>query len=317
MDRNKQLTGLVTIDVEPDNVWANTHSRRYENIKRLPVFHDLCRDYGIRPTYLVSWSIASDSFCAGILERLLRLGDCEIGIHPHLWEIPPIIDNDRTNRASVGSDYSENTLRAKITSLVDLIDRRFCQPSSHRAGRWGIDHRQVHILTDLGIYVDSSVIPGIDWSSTGILDHTHAPMEPYYIAETDMFDKGVSGLLEVPCTIKPGMRLFGLEKNRCIARVITNAGRSSHWLRASPRMTARQLIQTCQWAVQNVGHLNLMSHSSEFMTNGSPYWKTDADIDYHFSLYRELFHWWHQHDVVPQTLSEFAVVCNAASWAQN
>ena len=315
--QRKQLAGLVTIDVEPDNVWADTHSQQYENIRRLPLFHDLCRDYQIRPTYLVSWSIASNAVCVGILEGLLRLGDCEIGIHPHLWETPPFTDKDGTNRATVGPDYSEDILQEKIASLVDLISQRFGQPSSHRAGRWGIDPRQVHILTDLGIRVDSSVIPGIDWSSTGILDHSRAPLEPYFIGDNDIFARAASGLLEVPCTIKPGFRLLGLERNRYVAKLIAKVGHGSQWLRATPRTTTRQMIQTCQWVAQHTGHLNLMSHSSELMANGSPYWKTEADIVHHFSLYRELFRWWRQHDVEPMTLSEFATTHDVATRAQS
>jgi len=315
--QRKQLAGLVTIDVEPDNVWADTHSQQYENIKRLPLFHNLCRDYQIRPTYLVSWSIASNAVCLGILEGLLRLGDCEIGIHPHLWETPPIIDKDRTKRATVGPDYSVDILQEKIASLVDLIRQRFGQPSSHRAGRWGIDPRQIRILTDLGICVDSSVIPGVDWSSTGILDHSSAPSEPYFISENDIFERRVSGLLEVPCTIKPGLRLSGLEKNRYVAKLIAKTGHGSQWLRATPMKTAREMIQTCQWAEQHTGYFNLMTHSSELMVNGSPYWKTDADIDHHFSLYRELFRWWRQHDVKSMTLSEFATTHVVATSAQS
>lgn len=116
----------------------------------------------------------------------------------------------------------------------------------------------------------------------------------------------MSGLLEVPCNIKPGLRLLGLEKNRYVAKLIAKLGHGSQWLRATQSITARQMIQTCQWAEQHTGYLNLMTHSSELMVNGSAYWKTDADIDHHFSLYREFFRWWRQHDVEPMTLSEFS-----------
>ena len=296
----------MTIDVEPDNVWAETHSCSMKNVEHLLAFHRLCQDYGVRPTYLVSWSVAADDACATILDTLLSHGDCEVGIHPHLWETPPIIDMDLTERATVGLDYPEDILQEKISNLVGAIRARFGPPTSHRAGRWGIDHRQAIILTHLGICVDSSVIPGIDWSSTGILDHTCAPLEPYFISDKDMFEQGSAGLLEVPCTIKPGLELWGLGKNRHIAKLINKMGCGSQWLRASPSSNVRKLIQTCQWAAQYLGCLNLMSHSSEFMANGSPYWKTEADVEYHFSIYRKLFEWWQQHNIIPRTLSEFS-----------
>lgn len=302
---NSMLTGVVTIDVEPDNVWSNTHSKAFKNIGQLPVFHRLCQKHGVRPTYLVSWSVAMDDTSALILEKLLSNGDCEVGIHPHLWETPPIVDQDVTDRAWVGPDYTTEVLEAKLASLTDLIRKRFGSPVSHRAGRWGLDIRQVDILASLGIQIDTSVIPGIDWSSTGIKDFTFAPLKPYFLGREDLCLPGTSGLLEVPCTIKPGMRLFGLEKNRYVEAVIRRIGFGNKWLRASPQASAKKLLDVCVWASSRLPQLNLMSHSSEFMAGASPYWRTEADVARHFDIYRGVFAWWQKNNVESKTLSEF------------
>lgn len=303
---NLKPVGLVTIDVEPDNVWANTHSRSYENIKSLPKFHALCSEFGIRPTYLVSWSIANNADCAKILESLLHQGNCEIGIHPHLWETPPKITQDTSERAWVGPDYAESVLNDKIENLANLIGKRFGRPISHRAGRWGIDFRQVGILKSHGIEVDTSVIPGVDWSSTGILDHTLAPIDPYFVGSHGILDEGSEGLLEVPCTIKPGLKLFGLESNTYVGRIISRVGQGYQWLRASPNLSPEQMIHTSKWAIEQLTHLNLMSHSSEFMPGGSPYWKSLNDIERQFQMFRKLFTYWQASGVRPMTLAEFA-----------
>lgn len=102
------VAGLVTIDVEPDNVWANTHSRSFANIAHLPRFDALCQSYGIRPTYLVSWSIANDKANARILESLLKQGKCEIGVHPHLWKL--LLWSSRMHRIRHGSDLNTQTI---------------------------------------------------------------------------------------------------------------------------------------------------------------------------------------------------------------
>ncbi|MFH0798564.1 MAG: hypothetical protein V2A66_00075 [Pseudomonadota bacterium] len=303
--------GIVTIDVEPDNVWADTHSRCLKNIQNLPIFHRLCQDYGVRPTYLVSWSVAADDVCASVLETLLAHGDCEVGIHPHLWETPPVVKQDSSEHAWVGPDYSEEVLEAKLTSLVNLITKRFGAPLSHRAGRWGLDVRHVHILTSLGVRIDTSVIPGIDWSSTGIMDYTRAPMQPYLMGTEDICRRGASELLEVPCTIKPGLRLFGCEKNRYVSAIIRRLGLANNWLRPSPQASAGNLLNVCSWANSRLPQLNLMSHSSEFMAGCSPYWRTESDVDRHFDAYRRVFAWWQNHGVKPQTLSEFRASCIA------
>jgi hypothetical protein len=297
---------IVTIDVEPDNVWGNTHSGSFENIKQLPYFHRLCVEFGVRPTYLVSWSVANDTASAKIIEKLFAGGECEIGIHPHLWETPPFIGIDASSKGNVGLDYDVNILEDKISNLVELIRSRFMDPVSHRAGRWGIDLRQIKILRDLGIRVDSSVIPGVDWSSTGILDHSAAPLSPYYVSNTDMFDIGGSGVLEVPCTLKPGVEIFGLEKNRYIGGLLRRANLGVKWLRASPDCSSKVLKETSSWAIRQSLPLNLMSHSSEFLPGGSPYWNSAEDVTRHFNLYRTLFSFWRDLGVKSLTLSEFS-----------
>jgi len=298
-------TGIVTIDVEPDNVWAETNSQSLKNVRHLPIFHRLCQDYGVRPTYLVSWSVAKDDESTAILETLLRQGDCEVGMHPHLWETPPFGAQDFSGRACVGPDYTPAELASKLTSLANLLKTRFGTPLSHRAGRWGIDIRQVDILTKLGIKFDTSIIPGVNWSSTGILDHTKAPLNPYLMGSRDICLPDAGKLLQVPCTIKPGIRMLGLEKNRYAAAVIRRLGCGNKWLRVSPTVTPADLLKTCAWASNLFPHLNLMSHSAEFMAGGSPYWRTEADVASHLDAYRHIFAWWQRHGIVSKTLAEF------------
>lgn len=307
MTQQVRTAGLVTIDVEPDNVWANTHSSSLENVRHLLIFHRLCQEYGVRPTYLVSWSVANDDNCAAILEEILRQGDCEIGIHPHLWETPPFMEKDKTDIAWVGTQYPTDILEAKLICLTRLITQKFGTPISHRAGRWGMDSRQVEMLTALGIRVDSSIIPGVDWSSTGICDHTKAPLHPYYMDTANILKPGVSDLLQVPCTIRPGFRLNGFEKKWPVSSVFKRIGLGPRWLRASPAMTTADMLSTCEWAKKRLPHFNLMSHSSEFMPGGSPYWKTESDVSGQFAVFRRIFSWWSSNGVVPKTLAEFAL----------
>src|SRR5206468_1381057 len=86
--------GLVTVDVEPDNVWQNPGSASFDNFRALPGFHALCQEYGVRPTYLVTYSAAMDPLAARVVEQLLDSGGCEVGAHPHLWETPPLRPGD-------------------------------------------------------------------------------------------------------------------------------------------------------------------------------------------------------------------------------
>jgi hypothetical protein len=298
--------GLVTIDVEPDNVWSNTQSQSLENVRFLSRFQCLCREYGIRPTYLVSWSVAADGAAARVVEALLAAGDCEVGIHPHLWETPPIVSQDGEGRAWVGADYALDVLEGKLAGLVTLVKHRFGSPVSHRAGRWGLESRQVAMLGSLGLRVDTSVTPGIDWTSTGAPNYTKAPCRPYRMGCDDLCRPGDSQILQVPCTVKPGQRFFGFEKTRFGSALFRRAGLGQKWLRVAPSLETADLLEACAWASARLPHLNLMSHSSEFMAGGSPYWRTGADVARQFEAYRCIFTWWGKNGVKPQTLAEFA-----------
>jgi hypothetical protein len=300
----KHRWGFVTIDVEPDNVWANTQSRMFENMKHLPNFHYVCREYGIRPTYLVTWSVASDPECGSILETLLSYGDCEVGIHPHLWETPPILPQDKENIAWTGNNYTPEALEAKLTNLTELLTKRFSAPVSHRAGRWGMDPRQVALLSRLGIAIDSSVTPGIDWSITGAPDYSDAPLSIYELDNFSLIKPGKSQVFEVPCTVVPGWRIGGWGKSRYFRTISRLLSLNPHWLRVSPQSSATSLENVCVWAYKCQSHLNIMSHSSEFMAGGSPYWRTETEVTYHLEMYKRIFSWWNRHNVTSITLSE-------------
>lgn len=306
MNIHNALSGLVTIDVEPDNVWQDTHSLGLKNIGYLPAFHSLCLQFGVKPTYLLTWSVASDADSARTIETLLADGGCEVGMHPHLWEIPPLQPKDSEQRALVGPDYPADILAEKLRNLAGLIAGRFGKPRSHRAGRWGVDPRQVPILEELGINADSSVIPGIDWRNTGILDHSKAPLLPYRLGNDSVLVPGDSQVLEVPCTIRPGVRAGGWEKKRFIRSAWRILGLNPGWLRPSPEESPETLTGICRWAAGRLPHLNIMSHSAEMMPGGSPYWTSAADIDAQFDQYRAVFSWWRDNGVVPATLAEFS-----------
>jgi hypothetical protein len=304
--KNIRCAGLVTIDVEPDNVWRDTYSEELKNIASLPKFHSLCQEFGVRPTYLVSYSVAQDSKAANLLQTLLSKGDCEIGAHPHLWETPPILPIDRSGQALTGPMYSADILQEKLGNLQALLTSRFGAPTSHRAGRYGMDIRQIDILNSLGMNVDTSVTPGLEWPGTGAPSYLKAPISPYFLSKRDLNKPGDSSVLEVPCTIRPGMNWMGFEKNRLLQRLRNRIGWGPKWLRCSPNSDQQDLLDICQWGLGKVELLNVMTHSSELSAGTSPYWKTEDDAERHYALYRSIFKWWELKKIKPQTLSEFA-----------
>ena len=87
---------LVGIDTEGDNQWdaAARANQRFENIYALPRLHGVFARHGIRPTYVITYPVATDERSARVLRELKAAGDCEIGAHHHAWETPPCAAED-------------------------------------------------------------------------------------------------------------------------------------------------------------------------------------------------------------------------------
>src|SRR5258708_12605748 len=82
---------LVGIDTEGDNQWdaAARANQRFENIYALRRLHALFARHGVRPTYVITYPVATDPRSAQVIRALKAGGDCEIGAHHHAWETPP------------------------------------------------------------------------------------------------------------------------------------------------------------------------------------------------------------------------------------
>lgn len=305
MTIDSRKIGMVTIDVEPDNVWHNTQSNSLLNIESLKRFHELCMMLEIRPTYLVTYSVISNKDSCQILEGFLKGGNCEIGVHPHYWETPPIIVDDQGENAWVSSHYSDDILEEKLANLIEITKSRLVTPFSHRSGRWGMESRQVELLENYGITIDTSVTPGIDWSITGAYDYSNSLMNPYYLDPSDFMLSGSSSVFEIPCSIKPGIKLLGYEKYRYINAILRRMNLNSQWLRPSPDKSPKDLIKISKYCIENHSFLNLMTHSSEFRAGCNPFWKSEESIEMLFRQLEETFNSWNSLGVKSMTLKEF------------
>ena len=176
------------------------------NLRALPRFQALCDRHGVRPTYVVTWSVASDDEAVSTLRRWVDEGRAEVGTHLHPWTTPPFGPHD--DDAAFPCELPDDALRAKLVNLTELITARFGRaPTSYRAGRFGLDGRTLRELAALGYTVDSSVTPHSSWRSYAGLrggrggpDFSTAPLAPYRPSLDDPCAHGASQLLEVPLT---------------------------------------------------------------------------------------------------------------------
>jgi hypothetical protein len=299
---------LLTIDTEADNQWDHGIPLTTSNVAYWPPFMDLCVRHGVRPTFLVTSEILEDDAAARLLAGWCAAGRAEVGAHLHPWTTPPFDDtpglshNDSAH--AFPCDLSETLLRSKLTVLTEQIaDRVGVQPTSFRAGRFGINTTCARALADLGYIVDSSVTPLVSWRGTlglpghGGPDFRSHPLTPYLIAGT-----GIPGLVEMPLTIMrtpPSFEGRHWQQHVGASRTIRLARRLSHplhrlpdplWMRPFPNVRCRDLEWLWHAAHRRrLENVIMMFHSSELMPGGSPYRPTRRSVAALLVLLDEFF----------------------------
>jgi hypothetical protein len=281
---------LAGIDTEGDNQWSAEAraNQTFENIYALPRLHALFRRHGVRPTYVITHPVATDARAADVLRTVLADGDCEIGAHHHAWETPPCSADDVRRHgyaAALPRAQFEAQLESLTTAIGQAVGRR---PVSYRSGRFGFAAEHVAGLERLGYLVDSSVTPLFSESHKGGPEFVEAPLRPYFLAYDSAVTSGASNLLEVPVSAALNRRLprwlqhlYARAPRPYTTKRILRALRllRMRWLRPSyssledMRSLARDLAR---W---NEPVLNVIFHSSEAIVGGSPYNRTQGELD--------------------------------------
>ena len=281
---------LVGIDTEGDNQWdaAARANQRFENLYALPRLHALFARHGVRPTYVITYPVATDPRSAEVLRTLQSGGDCEIGAHHHAWETPPFTTED-ISRHPYASTLPRAQFEAQLSALTHAIERAVgVRPVSYRSGRFGFASGHVTALEQLGYQVESSVAPLFYERHKGGPDFVEAPLRPYFLAYDSAVTAGSSNVLEVPLSAALNRSLprwlqyaYARAPRPYTTKRILRLLRllRMRWLRPSyssyddMAALARDLVRTQQPV------LNLLFHSSEAIVGGSPYNRTQGELD--------------------------------------
>jgi peptidoglycan/xylan/chitin deacetylase (PgdA/CDA1 family) len=317
---------LITIDVESDDLWARRSEITLDNIRYVPRLHDFFKGFGVRPTYLVSYPVATSQLGHQVFQPIARSGTAEIGSHMHVWTTPPIVPVSQDDHAycPLATEISYELLREKMESVTaacaELGGR---PPRSHRAGRWGFDATGLRVLEELGYSVDTSVTPLRNWfepSQTGGTrgpDFSLAPFHPYFPDHDDVVRPGASTVLEVPVSIfltrplptRIAYWLARQPRNNNFVRLLRWGGVVRHgWLSPGRETNKNRLIGIAR-ALMSVGisFLNIMFHSSEMAPGTSPDTRSQVDVEESYEQLRALLQYLtHKVGTEAATLSEFA-----------
>jgi peptidoglycan/xylan/chitin deacetylase (PgdA/CDA1 family) len=281
---------LVAIDTEGDNQWSADARRnqRFENIHILGRLHEFFERHRVRPTYVVTYPVARDARSADVLGGLLARGQCEIGAHHHAWETPPFTDDDVV-RHPYALSLSAEQFDAQLTSLTEAIEAAVgVRPVSYRSGRFGFSASHVSSLERHGYVVDSSVTPLFYEAHKGGPDFVDAPLSPYFLSYDEATRAGTSDLLELPVSAALSRRvpawlerLYGRAPSPYLTkRLLRLAGIAQvRWLRPSYSSASDMIRLAGDVLRRGSPILNLLFHSSEALVGGSPYNRTQAELD--------------------------------------
>lgn len=278
---------LVGIDTEADDQWSEKGRGQLsvQNALRLPALQALFEEFGARPTYVVTYEMATRDESVPILKELARSGRCEIGAHLHPWTSPPFRPEDVAAH-TYPHNLPTELLERQLTELTHVIEATLgVRPTSYRAGRNGLDGRSLRVLERLGYTVDSSVDPLFNEKRKGGAVFAGAPLLPYHPDYDDVRRAGHSRILEVPITAatdpplpKSLERLYALLPPIPYRGALKRLGMEAVWLRPSYSPLPSMLALAKRLFFRKTPCLNIIFHSSEVLPGGSPYTPDEASV---------------------------------------
>lgn len=188
---------LIVVDTEEEFDWSAPFSRKNVATRSIPAqarAHEIYNRFGIVPTYVIDYPVATEANAVHFLRGLRDAGRAEIGAHLHPWVTPPH-GEELNRRNSYHCNLPPELERAKLAALTDAIEQGFgARPTIFKAGRYGFGPSTLRALIDLGYEVDCSFVPHTDFSADGGPDFRGRPDSPHWL------DEG-RNLLEVPLSV--------------------------------------------------------------------------------------------------------------------
>ncbi|MBI4003379.1 MAG: polysaccharide deacetylase family protein [Nitrospira defluvii] len=283
---------VVTVDVEEDQ-WGITPPRyaTVHNVRRLPILQKLFSEFGIIPTYLLTYPVVSDPHAVAILREIMEGGGCEIGAHCHPWNTPPY-EESLNKHSSMLCNLPATLQFEKLQRLHEAIQNSFAMtPIAFRSGRWGFDTEVARNIVRLGYRIDTSITPYTSWAQESGPDFSYVSPQPYMYRQESATDGNLKGgLAEIPVTIGylhgefqvcarlaqrlrsgpfRGLRLGGFLSRLHVLRKV--------WLSPEMETPARMIQLVRQMRNQGYEILNLVFHSSALMGGCGPFIRTEAD----------------------------------------
>jgi len=278
---------LVVVDTEEEFDWSKPFDRSSASSQSIPAqdhAHAVFDRYGIVPTYVVDYPVASSAAAATYLRRLVDSGRAHFGTHCHPWVTPPF-DDEVNAYNSFHGNLSPELEAAKIQASTDMVAQAFGQaPQIFKAGRYGVGASTLSLIRRLGYRVDCSFVPATSFERVHGPNFVGTPMHPFFLDESHE-------LLEVPLTVGygglawwAGQRLGNLWDNPWLQRLRVQAVLSRLQLLWRARLSPEGFDADTQIRLMNalyaqgVRVFSLTYHSPSLKPGNTPYVRNEHDL---------------------------------------
>ncbi len=300
---------IITVDTEEEFDWSAPLDRRRHSVATVPAlrkFQQFCEGFGVVPTYLIDFPVATSSLTTEALGKAVAEGRAEIGVQLHPWVNPPF-EEDVTEFNSYAGNLPFELERAKFLQLRDRIERAFGKaPLIYRAGRYGLGPRTAEILIESGIAIDTSVRARFDYSGKGGPTYRDHPLRPYWV-------DGKRRLLELPLTTVywGPLRQMGnliyphLWRTPSVRGVLARAGLLERIPLTPEGVTTAEALRGVDVALDEGLPLLVFSfHSPSLAPGHTPYVRNEGDLDSLYDWWRTLFLHLQRRGVKPTSVAD-------------
>lgn len=284
---------IITVDTEEDNAWIKSDNPTTNNLLFLERFQCLCQSYGFKVTYFVNYPAVKCKYYVNVAKKWIEDGFAEVGMHLHAWNTPNLYtDTLWKNSKGYIYEYPYEVMIKKTENMLSTLQNTFeTAISSHRSGRWGLSRFYIDKLAAMGIRVDSSVTPNINWkNSVGLYrnnggnDYRAFPSMPSILHDKD----GYPQILEMPMTSVLDVydeKINAISRIKYIRRFVSR--KYPNPLLFYPSGYNVESLMRCSDHIygSKIPYLMMAIHSSELMPGCSPLFQSEESIE---SLYCDL-----------------------------
>ncbi|MEQ9642652.1 MAG: polysaccharide deacetylase family protein [Alphaproteobacteria bacterium] len=276
----------VAIDTEEEFDWDADFDRASTGVSAI---HDIWRiqevfdSYGIVPTYICDYPIASQDDSVAVLRQFADDGRAVIGSHLHTWVSPPFDEPVNATNSYQGR-LPADLERRKMTVLTETITERFGRsPTVHKAGRYGFGPNTGTILADLGYEVDLSPTPGFDLSADGGPDYSRFGTDAYWFGPGHAMlglptTGGYVGFLGGQGSWLHGWATSGWRRSAKLPGILSRLGALSRQRLSAEGFTAADnKALTMALVERGVRVLSYSLHSPSLKVGCTPYVRSEAD----------------------------------------